>query len=285
MIDNYLLEQLITFAEFGTLAATAEHLLITQPSVTRGMQKLEAELGVTLFDRKPNKISLTKTGKLAVLEARKVLEAQANFIQIVQNFEHQHQTVQVDFTLPGPRLILQQKPLENVNLSTGLLKPADVSYSLLNRRSTLILSNQEIYSDQIESLYLVDESLFVNVDTMTTMTDKHEITFEELHGMSFLVLSDIGIWQDIIEHEIPNAKFLYQKDNDNFLEIRQHSFFPYFITNLTQKLHFNEVEQSERRTSLRITDAAASIPIYANYLIENKERLSEVLVEFRQGLS
>lgn len=58
VIDNYLLEQLITFAEFGTLAATAEHLLITQPSVTRGMQKLEAELGVTLFDRKPNKISL-----------------------------------------------------------------------------------------------------------------------------------------------------------------------------------------------------------------------------------
>ena len=53
MIDNYLLEELITFAKYKTLAKTAAELNITQQTVTRGMQKLEDELGVQLFDRHP----------------------------------------------------------------------------------------------------------------------------------------------------------------------------------------------------------------------------------------
>lgn len=69
MIDNYLLEELITFAKYKTLAKTAAELNITQPTVTRGMQKLEDELGVQLFDRHPNRITLTKTGKLAAEKA------------------------------------------------------------------------------------------------------------------------------------------------------------------------------------------------------------------------
>ncbi len=74
MIENYLLEELVTFKKYGTLAATAQHLLVTQPTITRGMQKLEDELGVQIFDRQPNRITLTKTGELAVKEAQKVID-------------------------------------------------------------------------------------------------------------------------------------------------------------------------------------------------------------------
>jgi len=55
-MNRQLLEQLIAFEQYGTLAEVAEHLLIPQPTVTRGMRKLEEELEVVLFDRKPNKI-------------------------------------------------------------------------------------------------------------------------------------------------------------------------------------------------------------------------------------
>lgn len=40
MIDNYLLEELVTFASEKTLAKTAEKLSVTQPTVTRGMREL-----------------------------------------------------------------------------------------------------------------------------------------------------------------------------------------------------------------------------------------------------
>lgn len=59
MIDNYLLEYLVTFTKVQTLAKTAAELNVTQPTVTRGMQRLEEEFGVKLFDRQPNRITLT----------------------------------------------------------------------------------------------------------------------------------------------------------------------------------------------------------------------------------
>ena len=47
MIENYLLEELVTFQRMGTLKKTAAHLAVTQPTVTRGMQKLEASSSLT----------------------------------------------------------------------------------------------------------------------------------------------------------------------------------------------------------------------------------------------
>ena len=41
MIDPQLWLELATFAKTGTLSKTAEELHLTQPTVTRGMQKLD----------------------------------------------------------------------------------------------------------------------------------------------------------------------------------------------------------------------------------------------------
>lgn len=285
MIDNYLLEELVAFAKYGTLAATAEHLMVTQPTVTRGMQKLEDDLGVALFDRKPNRISLTETGQLAAKEAAKLLKAQDNFIQTVQNFDRHHQSIQIGFTLPGPRLVLQTEVIKNATLLLGLLKTSDIIQQLFNRKATLILSDQELHSDQVESLYLADEYLYVNLDAMTTTTDKSETSFNNLAGQSFLVLSDIGVWQEIIEKHIPRAKFLYQQNDDSFEEINRYANFPIFTTNLTNKLRSEGIDNFDRRIALKITDEVATVPIYANYLIEDKQRLAPLLSTIREKLN
>ena len=52
MLNLQHLEQLIVLSQEGTLSKAAEILLISQPSLTRNMQMLEDELGVTLFERK-----------------------------------------------------------------------------------------------------------------------------------------------------------------------------------------------------------------------------------------
>lgn len=80
MVDNYLLEELMTFASGKILARTAEKLSIAQPTVTRGMQKLENELGIQLFGHQPNRIALTGIGKLAVEKVTEVLAVNRNLI-------------------------------------------------------------------------------------------------------------------------------------------------------------------------------------------------------------
>lgn len=87
MIETYLLAELSVFAQTGTLTKTATQLHVTQPSVTRGMQKLEDEFGVQLFDRQSNSIQLTPTGVLAAKEAAKLLKLNAAMIKKVQNYD------------------------------------------------------------------------------------------------------------------------------------------------------------------------------------------------------
>ena len=73
MLETNQLSQLITVADTKTLSKAAEILHISQPALTRSIQKLESELNVTLFDRQKNKITLNKTGELAVSHARRIL--------------------------------------------------------------------------------------------------------------------------------------------------------------------------------------------------------------------
>lgn len=64
MIELEQLKQLIAFATYGTLSKAAEKLYISQPALSRSIQKLEKTLGVELFDRKKNKMELNQNGKL-----------------------------------------------------------------------------------------------------------------------------------------------------------------------------------------------------------------------------
>lgn len=73
MIENYLWEELATFADQKTLAQTAKVLNVTQPTITRGMQKLEDYLGVQLFQREPNKVTLTKPVKKQQKKPKRLL--------------------------------------------------------------------------------------------------------------------------------------------------------------------------------------------------------------------
>lgn len=269
MIDDELLEILVTFEQCGTLSATAEKLMVTQPTITRNMQKLEDLLGVKLFDRKPNRLSLTETGKFAVQEASKVLAEKKRAIHRIQDFEAKHDKIIIASVAPGPLLLLEKHVTNQSIILNHDLLPT-------NQEAQLVFSDQDIQTDELESLYIGSENLFVNCDAMVVSADKKAVSFQELAGMSFVVLKDIGIWQDIIEKHIPKAKFLYQEKADNFDEIRRFSSLPFFTTNLTQKLASPDTTLT-RRHILTITDQEAKIDFYLTYRKAEKKDLQATI--------
>ncbi len=58
MIEMYQLEQLLTIYKTGTISKAAEEMHISQPGLTRSIQRLEEDLGLQLFNRKKIKLSL-----------------------------------------------------------------------------------------------------------------------------------------------------------------------------------------------------------------------------------
>lgn len=282
MIDNQLLEELVTFARVKTLAKTAEELHLTQPSVTRGMQRLEEELGVTLFDRQPNRISLTATGELAAEKAAAVLAANRELVQQVRDFAASQTTTRVAVTAPGPLNVLQGLVQQHrVEVAAGFLNPAEIEDQLLDYELSLVISHEEVQTDAVESLFLGQEQLQVNLDPFTYQANQKAVTFANLAGMSFIVLDAIGPWKQIIEQEVPEAKFIYQADQAGLREITKYSNFPYFTSTLTQGAAQRDLNP-ESRVCLPITDEAATMTFYATYRQTDRRRLQPLLKQLQQ---
>lgn len=284
MLDTYLLKELATFAQAGTLAQTARLLNVTQPTVTRGLQKLESELGVTLFDRQPNRLSLTATGKLAANEAATLLQAQQLAVNRIHNFDASQRVLKVGAILPGPLAVLHHFAAElpqNVTL-LPLVDTATPAENLLNSEYSLLFTNQPVVDSRIENQLVGTERLAVNLNQFMFQANQSTITFAELNNLSFVVLSDIGPWRDIIQQQIPKAKFFYQKEQDALREITQYSDFPYFSTNISQ-LDDNFVAQSttHNRICLPITDETAQMPIYATYLRSNQAQVASIVSKLK----
>jgi len=286
LLENYLLEELVTFAKYGTLAATAAHLNVTQPTVTRGMQKLEDDLAVPLFDRQPNHLTLTATGQLAAREAQRVLDQNAALVTTVRQYQASQTTLQVAATAPGPLLLLNSltdQLTEPCQVEEDLLTPAAVADQLTRHDAAVVLTNEELQTDTIESRFVGTEQLAVNLDQFTYLANQSSVTFAELKGLSFVVITDIGVWKAIIQANIPDAKFLYQAQVDAFTEITKYSNLPYFSTAISDSDHHHPV--GDDRVTVPISDPAATMTFYAAYLKTQRHRVTPLITTLAQAMA
>src|SRR5687767_3488615 len=86
----------VTVAALGNISRAADKLAIVQPAVTRHIQRLEQELGATLFLRVPRGVQLTPAGRLLLENARDILNR-------VENTRAQVATLA---TVPRGRLVI-----------------------------------------------------------------------------------------------------------------------------------------------------------------------------------
>ena len=83
MMPEMDLTQIRTFlavAEAGSVNRAAQGLALSQPAVTRHVQRLEATLGVPLLDRRARPVGLTAAGRVAVEHCRAVVRAMETLV-------------------------------------------------------------------------------------------------------------------------------------------------------------------------------------------------------------
>jgi len=71
-LENFRLKVFRTVAEHLNFRKAAEQLFLTQPAITLQVKALEDDLGIRLFDRAANRVSLTPQGSLLLDYAKKI---------------------------------------------------------------------------------------------------------------------------------------------------------------------------------------------------------------------
>lgn len=96
------LKYIVAIAKYGTLKDASEDLHVTLSALSQGLNRLEKELGLTLFTRNRTGSSITKEGKVIVNHAKKVLDSLDDLTEVAQVMQNRLTGTLKVASIPGP---------------------------------------------------------------------------------------------------------------------------------------------------------------------------------------
>ena len=274
MIELAQLQQLIAVSEHGTISAAAEELHLSQPALTRSMQRLEAELNVALFDRKRNRAALNRVGEMAVTRARSVLDAVDDMAVELRLYAARLSTIAIGSCGPAPMWDLAAELAERYpekTLSTELGETEALLAGLRHGSYRLILTDRPIEQPGILCRKYTQEQLGVALPPTHPLSTRASIRMEELGEESILAYRDSGVWQRIVQKNT-RLHYLVQSDRNTLAELVRASNLPCFSSNLTAARFLGR----SNRVTVPLEDEEAVVTFYL-CARENDRALFELL--------
>jgi len=77
------LKYTLAVAKYGNFTTASEKCFVTQPTLSMQVQKLEEELGVTIFNRSTKPLQVTDVGEKVLFQARKIVEESSRMNDVI----------------------------------------------------------------------------------------------------------------------------------------------------------------------------------------------------------
>lgn len=273
MIDSNLLEYLLIFSKTGSLLKSSELLHISQPSLSKAMQKLEAELDINIFDRSANKLVLNDNGKSILPYVEDIIAMNNRLIQKAKEIKDNENTISIGFTAPGPMYKFANLFALNTRkfkITTKIEDEESLIRGLNSNYYDLIFINNLIKNEEFICRKAMTEKLYITIPPTHLLAGmKNGVYWKDIDGQSFLLFNYIGYWEKILSDNLIKSRFIRSSDNNDLKEIVEYSTIPSFLTDATIK--YNSVEG---RINIPILDDSASLNFYAVCKKKNEKILN-----------
>lgn len=273
MIEYYLLEQLIAFADNGTLSKAAKALHVSQPALSRSMRKLEALFGVPLFNRSKSHIELNQYGQLAVNAARQAMIANQRIIPTITEAYTNAHTIKIvgTSTIAINRLINRCQGLfPSTTITSSLVKSEKVQALLISHTYNLAVTHQAIQDPRFICQPFFKEQLMISIPKNHPLAMKQSISFNDLDGVNILAHAGAGFWIDLCQQQIPHPQLIVQDKMQTLAQLVHASTLPVFNSNQT---HYDDPD----RVNIPIRDKEATVIYYLICLKNNYQRFYDIL--------
>lgn len=282
MIEIYLLEQLTAVAKCKTLSAASEELHMTQPALSKSMQKLETILELNLFDRKKNRITINETGILAAELAEQILKQEENMIVQLRHFDKSKHTIALGSCAPIPiseLVALLSEHYPHHTISSFLEEDEEkLVRDLLQEQYQLIVLSHTLKDENLYVQKYFKEQLYLLVPIGHPLSKYDFLHFADFDGQNILLHSKIGAWNEVARANLPNAHFMVMDSLDAIGNVFEIGAFPAFTTDY----FINKLPANEDVKAIPILDDTATMQYYCicqNYNIKQLKNLFDLLVK------
>lgn len=273
MIDLRHLEALITISKCESLSEAARQLYITQPALSRSMQKLENELELSLFEHGTSKATLNEAGQMAVSYAHAILNLVEEMQEKLRIIDRSLTTIFIGSCAPAPSWNLASYLSEHYPDAT--ISPeinSDTDYLVVGLKDglyKLIITQNQVDQNGILSIPYLRESLYLAVPRDHELASLEEVYLRDLNNITLILNSEIGFWEDLCRQKMKNPKFIIQDKLEDHLTLAQAINLPFFVTDLAIKRY----PYTGERKLIHILDEEANVSYYCSCLLKDKKYL------------
>jgi DNA-binding transcriptional LysR family regulator len=225
MIDDDL-AYFLTVASTGTLARAAEQLGISQPAVTKAIQRLERKVGVVLVERTARGSVLTEAGKIfhtrvlgvsmqldsALQEARDIGGGHAGLLRLGAT----PATTRFALRSLFPALLVE-RPAARVNVTTAF---SDALLDAIDRREVelAVCPLPDTLDSSMTREVLYDDYYNLMVSTAHPLAERESVTLEDLVDCAWAASSRqefarVQIEQAFAKHGYPRMRIVAEANS------------------------------------------------------------------------
>ena len=283
MLELYQLRQLVAVAEWGTVSRAAEQLHLSQPALSRSLQKLEESFQVPLFDRKKNKIALNQNGEMAVAYARQILGQAQDMTERVRAFARSQHTILIGSCAPVPLWEIPPQAAAlypEMTIASEMKSLWELEQGIRDGTYTLAVLPKPMKEEGVYSFYWGKERLFLSLPSDHSLARRDAVYFKDLAGESMLLYSQIGFWHEMHRRMMPDTRFLLQEERSAFNELVKGSSFPAFTSDVSMRRD----GIPEKRVILPILDPEAGTDYYCVCRDGTRQKFKKLVSVLEKGM-
>ena len=270
------LRQLAAVAKWGTVSKAAEAVHISQSALSRSIRKLEDELGVSLFERTKNSMTMNDDGMRILVLAQAVLDAEERLLAEADSLSGRRRGLRIVTCAPAPLWKLTAElssAFPSLSVTSSMPDEEEIPALLLSGKADLAIVRHDIGGAEISSEPFMRERLFMQVPLSDPLAGQREIRFQDLAGREIHEYTGTGFWYALHRERIPGARYIEYDDFMVYMNVLASQNPLTFVTVLAH----TQQEDRPGCVTLPIADREAAADYRLAFLEKRRRDLGDIL--------